>query len=101
MLTSSRYLTAVSADRCSFCNTPFRRIDGYFEFWRTSDGRHFCSEFCADNAEEAHSESNIRITRLSLILHSSRCNMSACQEAPDHNLRQNWSAMAAAWEMCW
>ena len=54
MLTSSRYLTAVSADRCSFCNTPFRRIDGYFEFWRTSNGRHFCSEFCADNVEEAH-----------------------------------------------
>ena len=54
MLTSSRYLTAVSAARCSFCNRPFRSRDGYFEFWRTSNGRHFCSEFWADDAEEAH-----------------------------------------------
>ena len=27
--------------------------DGYVEFWRTSAGQHFCSEFCADDAEEA------------------------------------------------
>ena len=24
-----------------------------FEFWRASNGDHFCSEFCADDAEEA------------------------------------------------
>jgi hypothetical protein len=53
MLISSRYLTTVCPARCAFCHKPFRSCDGYFEFWRTSDGRHFCSEFCADDAEEA------------------------------------------------
>jgi hypothetical protein len=36
-----------------FCREPFRPRDGYVEFWRTSAGQHFCSEFCADDAEEA------------------------------------------------
>jgi hypothetical protein len=53
MLISSRYLTTVCPARCAFCHKPFRSCDDYFEFWRTSDGRHFCSEFCADDAEEA------------------------------------------------
>ena len=53
MVTSSRYLMTESSTRCAFCNKPFRPRDGYFEFWRTSDGQHFCSEFCADDAEEA------------------------------------------------
>ena len=53
MLTSSRYLTTMSAARYAFCNKPFPSRDGYLEFWRTSDGRHFCSEFCAEDAEEA------------------------------------------------
>ena len=53
MVTSSRYLMTESSTRCAFCNEPFRSRDGYVEFWRTSDGRHFCSEFCADDSEEA------------------------------------------------
>jgi hypothetical protein len=36
-----------------FCREPFRPRDGDIEFWRTSAGQHFCSEFCADDAEEA------------------------------------------------
>ncbi len=51
MLTSSRYLLNGSPIRCAFCAEPFRPND---EFWRTSTGHHFCSEFCADDAEEAH-----------------------------------------------
>jgi hypothetical protein len=35
------------------CGEPFRPRDGDIEFWRTSAGQHFCSEFCADDAEEA------------------------------------------------
>ena len=54
MLTSSRYLMNDSPNRCMFCSEPFRPRDGYVEFWRTSTGEHFCSEFCADDAEEAH-----------------------------------------------
>ena len=53
MFTSSRYLMAVTPTRCAFCNQPFRLRDGFLEFWRTSDGHHYCSEFCADDAEEA------------------------------------------------
>ena len=53
MLTSSRYLVNRSPTRCEFCGEPFRLRDGYVEFWRTSAGHHFCSEFCADDAEEA------------------------------------------------
>jgi hypothetical protein len=54
MVTSSRYLMTASPARCVFCNEPFRSRDGYAEFWRASNGDHFCSEFCADDAEEAH-----------------------------------------------
>jgi hypothetical protein len=53
MLTSSRYLINRSATRCEFCGEPFPLRDGDVEFWRTSAGHHFCSEFCADDAEEA------------------------------------------------
>jgi len=54
MLTSSRYLINGSPFHCMFCGQPFRPRDGYVEFWRSSTGHHFCSEFCADDAEEAH-----------------------------------------------
>ena len=53
MFTSSRYLINGSPARCTFCNKPFRFSDGYFEFWKAPNGSHFCSEFCADDAEEA------------------------------------------------
>ena len=53
MVTSSRYLMTESSTRCAFCNKPFCPRDGHVEFWRTSEGHHFCSEFCADDAEEA------------------------------------------------
>ena len=53
MLTSSRYLMNGSPRCCMFCGEAFRPRDGYVEFWRTSAGQHFCSEFCADDAEEA------------------------------------------------
>src|ERR1700726_3755766 len=37
----------------TFCKKPFCTRGGYVEFWRASNGEHFCSEFCADDAEEA------------------------------------------------
>ena len=66
MLTSSKYLT-LSATRCAFCNKPFAPSGGYVEFWRTSDGRHFCSEFCADDAEEAQFQNQHRTTARSVV----------------------------------
>jgi hypothetical protein len=53
MFTSSQYLIGGTSTRCSFCNKPLNSRDGYIEFWRASNGAHFCSEFCADDAEEA------------------------------------------------
>jgi hypothetical protein len=53
MVTSSRWLNTGSPTRCAFCSQPFRNRDGYLEFWRASNGQHFCSEFCAADAEEA------------------------------------------------
>jgi hypothetical protein len=53
MVTSSRYVLNGSPTRCTFCNAPFRVRNGFVEFWRASNGDHFCSEFCADDAEEA------------------------------------------------
>jgi hypothetical protein len=53
MLTTSKFIMHGSSMPCAFCNTPFCPRDGYVEFWRASNGEHFCSEFCADDAEEA------------------------------------------------
>jgi hypothetical protein len=53
MLTTSKYTMHGSSTRCTFCKKPFCTRGGYVEFWRASNGEHFCSEFCADDAEEA------------------------------------------------
>ena len=53
MLTTSKYIMSGGSTRCAFCKRPFCSQDGYVEFWRASNGEHFCSEFCADDAEEA------------------------------------------------
>jgi hypothetical protein len=53
MLTTSKYIMPGSSTRCTFCNKPFCTRNGYVEFWRASNGEHFRSEFCADDAEEA------------------------------------------------
>ncbi len=70
MLTSNRYLINGSSIHCMFCGEPFRPRDGYVEFWRSSTGHHFCSEFCADDAEEERwprlSEQFLRIDKWSV-----------------------------------
>jgi hypothetical protein len=53
MLTTSKYITHGISTRCAFCNNVFCTRDGYVEFWRSANGEHFCSEFCADDADEA------------------------------------------------
>jgi len=54
MLTNSKCLINSCPLYCVFCGEPFRSRDGSVEFWRTSAGDHFCSEFCAEDGEEAH-----------------------------------------------
>ncbi len=53
MVTSSKHLKNGNFARCAFCYEPFLFRDGHVEVWRASNGEHFCSEFCADDAEEA------------------------------------------------
>jgi hypothetical protein len=53
MLVSSRYLQHGAPPRCAFCGQPFPLVDGHAQAWRSSTGHYFCSEFCADDAEEA------------------------------------------------
>ena len=53
MITTSKFIISGCSSRCAFCNRPFCSRDGSVEFWRASNGEHFCSEFCADDAEEA------------------------------------------------
>jgi hypothetical protein len=48
MLTTSKYIMSGGSTRCAFCKRPFCSQDGYVEFWRASNGEHFCSEFCAE-----------------------------------------------------
>jgi hypothetical protein len=39
--------------QCTFCSEPLRTIEGRVQSWRSRSGQCFCSEFCADDAEEA------------------------------------------------
>ena len=41
------------ATKCAHCGQPFRITEGRMECWRSSTGALFCTEFCADDAEEA------------------------------------------------
>ena len=45
---------------CAHCGQPFRIMDGHVEHWRSSTGKFFCNEFCADDAEEAAFQSKSR-----------------------------------------
>jgi hypothetical protein len=55
MLINSRYdLQGNTPTTCCFCGMSFPVVDQKIEnAWRAADGRLYCSEFCADDAEEA------------------------------------------------
>jgi hypothetical protein len=48
---------ADTAVRCSFCVKPLPIANGELQPWRAASGLFFCSEFCADDAEEARFQS--------------------------------------------
>ena len=60
MVISSQYVVNGSPIRCTFCHQPFRCHDGHVEAWRTFTGQYFCSEFCADDADEAQFQNKRR-----------------------------------------
>jgi hypothetical protein len=53
MMISSRNLASGAPTTCAHCKQPFPMVNGHVEAWRSSTGRHFCNEFCADDEEEA------------------------------------------------
>ena len=40
--------------RCQHCGQPFQVADKHVAAWRSSDGRYYCNEFCAEGAEETY-----------------------------------------------
>jgi hypothetical protein len=54
---------ADAAVRCSFCVNPLPIANGELQPWRAASGLFFCSEFCADDAEEARFQNRARADR--------------------------------------
>jgi hypothetical protein len=52
-----------AAARCAFCVKPLPIANGELQPWRAASGLFFCSEFCADDAEEALFQSRARADR--------------------------------------
>jgi len=51
MVVISRFAVQNSSSCCAYCGQPFKH-DLYA--WRSSSGKLYCSEFCADDEEEAN-----------------------------------------------
>jgi hypothetical protein len=48
---------------CAFCRRPLPVNNVEVLAWRSANGQFFCTEFCADDAEEAHFQSRRRLDR--------------------------------------
>jgi hypothetical protein len=46
------------APNCAYCGEPFKQKENHLYAWRSSSGKLYCSEFCAD--DEAEATSNTR-----------------------------------------
>jgi len=51
MVVVDRFAIQNAPSRCAYCGQPFKQ-DLYA--WRSSSGKLYCSEFCADDEEEAN-----------------------------------------------
>ena len=65
MMINSRYLVGGAPTTCGHCKKPFPVVNGHVEAWRTSTGRYFCNEFCAQDEEEAAFQNHRRASGLS------------------------------------
>jgi hypothetical protein len=45
---------------CAFCGQPFKMHDNRIDAWRSTSGILYCSEFCADDEEEARFQARMR-----------------------------------------
>jgi hypothetical protein len=52
-----------AAAYCTFCGKPLPIVNGQLQPWRDASGLFYCTEFCADDAEEARFQSRRRADR--------------------------------------
>ena len=50
---TSRFTTQTPPSSCAYCRRPFKQKENHLYAWRSSSGKLYCSEFCADDEEEA------------------------------------------------
>jgi hypothetical protein len=50
---------------CAYCGQPFKQKENYLYAWRSTSGKLYCSEFCADDEEEATFQNSRRWAHLS------------------------------------
>jgi hypothetical protein len=51
MVVVSHLAIQTAPSRCTYCGQPFKQ---HLYAWRSSSGKLYCSEFCADDEEEAN-----------------------------------------------
>jgi hypothetical protein len=51
MVVVGRFAIENSPSRCAYCGQPFKQ---HLYAWRSSSGKLYCSEFCADDEEETN-----------------------------------------------
>jgi hypothetical protein len=49
----SRFAIQSPPSSCAYCGQPFKQKESDLYAWRSSSGKLYCSEFCADDEEEA------------------------------------------------
>jgi hypothetical protein len=49
---------------CAYCGQPFKQKENHLYAWRSSSGKLYCSEFCADDEEEATFQNMRRATAI-------------------------------------
>jgi hypothetical protein len=50
---TSRFAIQTPPSSCAYCRQPFKQKETHLYAWRSSSGKLYCSEFCADDEEEA------------------------------------------------
>jgi hypothetical protein len=53
MAVSNGYPIQNPGTHCAYCGEPFKQRENYRYAWRSSSGKLYCSEFCADVCHSA------------------------------------------------
>jgi len=62
MTAISRFAIQRPPSTCDRCGEPFKAKENHLYAWRSSSGKLYCSEFCADDEEEATFQNMRRAT---------------------------------------